>query len=49
MARGASNGDIAEELFVSEKTVRNHITNILDKLGVDSRAKATVLAKDIGF
>jgi hypothetical protein len=33
-------------LFISEKTVRNHVTKIFEKLGVHSRAEAIVLAKD---
>lgn len=49
LAQGLSNGQIAESLYISEKTVRNHVSNILDKLGVDSRARAIVLAKDGGF
>ena len=34
--------DIAEELFISEKTVRNHISNTIQKLGVKGRAAAVV-------
>lgn len=34
--------DIAEELFISEKTVRNHISNVMQKLGVKGRAHAVV-------
>ncbi|WLV23724.1 response regulator transcription factor [Aciduricibacillus chroicocephali] len=34
--------DIAEELFISEKTVRNHISNTMQKLGVKGRAQAVV-------
>lgn len=34
--------DIAEELFISEKTVRNHISNSIQKLGVKGRAQAIV-------
>ena len=49
IARGLSNRQIANGLFISEKTVRNHITNIFDKLGVSSRAQAIVRAKDSGF
>ena len=49
LARGMSNAEIAEKVFISEKTVRNHLTNIFDKLHVDSRAKAIVLAHENGL
>ena len=49
IADGLSNTDIAEQLAISEKTVRNHATNIFDKLGVWSRAQAIVFARDHGF
>lgn len=49
MAQGHKNAQIAETLFISEKTVRNHITNIFSKLDVNSRAEAIVLAKDNGL
>lgn len=49
MAEGLSNTDIAERLRISEKTVRNHATNVFDKLGVWSRAQAIVFARDHGF
>ncbi|MBQ2640313.1 MAG: helix-turn-helix transcriptional regulator [Bacilli bacterium] len=37
-----STKDIAEELNISEKTVRNHISNVMQKLGVNGRAGAVV-------
>jgi DNA-binding NarL/FixJ family response regulator len=49
MSEGLSNTDIAERLAISEKTVRNHASNVFDKLGVWSRAQAIVFARDRGF
>jgi pimeloyl-ACP methyl ester carboxylesterase/DNA-binding CsgD family transcriptional regulator len=49
MAEGLSNTEIAERLNISEKTVRNHASNLFDKLGVWSRAQAIVFARDHGF
>jgi pimeloyl-ACP methyl ester carboxylesterase/DNA-binding CsgD family transcriptional regulator len=49
IARGLGNADIAESLAISEKTVRNHISNMFDKLGVWTRAQAIVFARDRGF
>jgi pimeloyl-ACP methyl ester carboxylesterase/DNA-binding CsgD family transcriptional regulator len=49
MADGLSNIDIADRLEISEKTVRNHASNVFDKLGVWSRAQAIVFARDHDF
>ena len=49
IADGLSNTDIATRLEISEKTVRNHTSNLFDKLGVWSRAQAIVFARDHGF
>ena len=49
IADGLSNADIALQLQISEKTVRNHASNVFDKLGVWSRAQAIVFARDHGF
>ncbi|GAA4234829.1 DNA-binding NarL/FixJ family response regulator [Streptosporangium album] len=40
IATGRSNGQIAQHLFLSEKTVKNHVNRIYAKLGVDSRVTA---------
>ena len=37
-----STKDIAKKLFISEKTVRNHISNVIQKLGVESRIQAVL-------
>jgi pimeloyl-ACP methyl ester carboxylesterase/DNA-binding CsgD family transcriptional regulator len=49
VAAGLGNRQIAAHLFVSEKTVRNHINSIFGKLNVQTRAQAIVLARDAGF
>jgi pimeloyl-ACP methyl ester carboxylesterase/DNA-binding CsgD family transcriptional regulator len=49
LADGLSNAEIAERLGISEKTVRNHLSHLFDKLGVWSRAQAIVFARDRGF
>ena len=49
IADGLSNAGIAEHLGITEKTVRNHASNVFDKLGVWSRAQAIVFARDHGF
>lgn len=44
IAKGCTNVEIGRQLFISEKTVRNHITRVFEKLGVSSRAQAIVVA-----
>lgn len=49
IARGLDNAQIAAHLGMSEKTVRNHITHIFDKLGVENRSQAIVMAREAGL
>lgn len=49
VAQGRSNADIAARLRLSQKTVRNHVSNILTKLQVADRAQAIVRARDAGL
>jgi DNA-binding NarL/FixJ family response regulator len=49
IARGRSNTEIAKRLYVSPKTVRNHISNIFTKLQVADRAQAIVRAREAGL
>jgi DNA-binding NarL/FixJ family response regulator len=49
IGRGASNREIAGELFLAEGTVKNHVTTVLGKLGVRDRTQAALKAKDIGL
>lgn len=49
VAAGRSNADIAAQLHISEKTVRNLVSRLYDKLNVRSRAQAIVLARDHGL
>jgi pimeloyl-ACP methyl ester carboxylesterase/DNA-binding CsgD family transcriptional regulator len=49
IAEGLGNAEIGERLGISEKTVRNHVSKLFDKLGVWTRAQAMVFARDRGF
>ncbi|MEV6549613.1 response regulator transcription factor [Streptomyces sp. NPDC051597] len=49
IARGLDNRRIARHLVLSEKTVRNHVTHIFDKLQVTTRAEAVARARDAGL
>lgn len=49
IARGLSNSDIADELFISENTVKGHVSNILSKLHLADRTQAAVFAWEQGL
>jgi DNA-binding NarL/FixJ family response regulator len=49
VARGLTNAAIARELVVSDKTVRNHVSNVFAKLHVTGRAEAVARARDAGL
>lgn len=49
ISQGLNNQEIAQKLFLSPKTVRNHITNIFSKLQVADRAQAIVRAREAGL
>ncbi len=49
LASGASNREIAAHLVLAEGTVKNHVTNILAKLGVNDRTQAALKARDLGL
>lgn len=49
VGQGASNRDIAASLFISEKTAKNHLTHIFEKLGVSDRTQAALYAVRAGL
>jgi DNA-binding NarL/FixJ family response regulator len=49
LARGYDNATIARRMVLSPKTVRNHVSNVLTKLGVPDRAQAMIRARDEGL
>jgi DNA-binding NarL/FixJ family response regulator len=49
LAQGSGNQEIARRLYISAKTVRNHVANILVKLGAADRAQAIVQAREAGL
>ncbi|MEV5412277.1 response regulator transcription factor [Thermopolyspora sp. NPDC052614] len=49
IARGHSNGEIAEQLAVSPSTVKNHVTSLFSKIGARDRAQAVIAAYEAGL
>jgi DNA-binding NarL/FixJ family response regulator len=49
MARGRTNAQIGEDLFVEETTVKSHVSAVLSKLGVQSRVQAVIAAYETGL
>ena len=49
LARGYDNATIARRMVLSPKTVRNHVSNVLTKLGIPDRAQAMIKARDEGL
>jgi DNA-binding NarL/FixJ family response regulator len=49
LARGASNKEIGVALSIAEGTVKNHVTNIFTKLGVQDRTRAALKARELGL
>lgn len=49
LARGLSNRDMAERLYLSQATIKTHVSSLLGKLGVQSRVQAVILAYENGM
>jgi DNA-binding NarL/FixJ family response regulator len=49
VASGASNREIAKKLYITEGTVKNHISNVLRKLGFRDRTQAALYAQEHGW
>lgn len=49
IAQGLKNPEIADHLYLSSKTVRNHVSNIFSKLQVADRAEAIIRAREAGL